>query len=111
MPAHPTITDIRSWHGLVNKLALLMAIAPVIEPFRELLKKPLSKKVCWDEQLQWKFDQAKSKFASWPRMAWSVMTNVGQRQPSQTGAWRVLYWIRHYATVFFLCVSRHALLL
>lgn len=59
MPSQPTITDIRSWHGLVNQLAPFMATAPAMEPFRELLKKPVSKKIYWDLQLQRCFELAK----------------------------------------------------
>ena len=40
MPAKPTITDIRSWFGFVNQLTPFLATAPVMAPFRELLKKP-----------------------------------------------------------------------
>ena len=59
MPAEPTITDIRSWHGLVNQLAPFMATAPVMAPFRDLLKKSAKKKVYWDSVLQQKFEEAK----------------------------------------------------
>ena len=58
MPPHPSIKDIRSWFGLVNQLAPFLATAPLMEPFRELLKKPVGKKVYWDEQLQLRFCQA-----------------------------------------------------
>ncbi|KAK3888979.1 hypothetical protein Pcinc_006984 [Petrolisthes cinctipes] len=59
MPAEPSLTDIRSWHGFVNQLAPFLATAPIMEPFRELLKKPQGKKVYWDENLKEKFRQAK----------------------------------------------------
>ena len=59
MPSEPTITDIRSWHGLVNQLAPFMATAPVMAPFRDLLKKPVKKKVYWDSVLQQKFEETK----------------------------------------------------
>ena len=55
MPEAPTLTDIRSWHGFVNQLATAL----VMEPFRELLRKPQGKKVYWDTQLQQKFLEAK----------------------------------------------------
>ena len=60
MPLEPSITDIRSWHGLVNQLAPFMATAPIMAPFRDLLKKQTKKKVYWDEQLQKHFESAKS---------------------------------------------------
>ena len=59
MPPEPTITDIRSWHGLVNQLAPFLATAPVMAPFRDL-KKPTKKKVYWDGVLQKKFEEAKT---------------------------------------------------
>ena len=45
MPQSPTITDIRSWYGFVNQLAPFLATAPIMEPFRDLLKKPVGKRV------------------------------------------------------------------
>ena len=59
MPPEPSITDIRAWYGLVNQLAPFLATAPVMAPFRDLLKKPVKKKVYWDEQLQREFEKAK----------------------------------------------------
>ena len=59
MPEKPTITDIRRWFGFVNQLAPFLATAPIMAPFRELLKKPVSKNVYWDGQLEAKFAQAK----------------------------------------------------
>lgn len=58
MPDSPTITDIRSWHGFINQLASFLATAPVMEPFRELLKKPAGKLVYWDYLLRTEFRQA-----------------------------------------------------
>ena len=59
MPAKPSITDIRSWFGLVNQLAPFLATAPVMQPFRDLLKKPATKSVYWDSQLEAQFRQSK----------------------------------------------------
>lgn len=59
MPPQPSLTDIRSWYGFVNQLAPFLATAPIMEPFRELLRKPQGKKVYWDDNLQNKFAQAK----------------------------------------------------
>ena len=59
MPQKPTITDIRSWFGFVNQLAPFLAAAPIMEPFRDLLKKKQqSRHVYWDENLQRKFECA-----------------------------------------------------
>ncbi|MPC71191.1 hypothetical protein E2C01_065463 [Portunus trituberculatus] len=48
----------RSWCGFVNQLAPFLATAPILNVFRELLKKPCGKSVYWDEQLQEKFHHA-----------------------------------------------------
>ena len=58
MPEQPSITDVRSWYGFVNQLAPFLVTAPIMEPFRDLLKKPAGRKVYWDEQLQQKLEQA-----------------------------------------------------
>ena len=62
MPREPTITDIRSWFGLVNQLAPFIATASIMSPFRELLKSSnlKGKKVHWDAQLQEAFDKTKT---------------------------------------------------
>uniref|UniRef100_A0A0P4VNI8 Reverse transcriptase n=1 Tax=Scylla olivacea TaxID=85551 RepID=A0A0P4VNI8_SCYOL len=59
MPASPSLTDIRSWFGLVNQVAPFLAVAPIMEPFRELLKKPAGKTVYWDNTLDAIFTSAK----------------------------------------------------
>ena len=58
MPAKPTISDIRSWYGFVNQLAPFIATAPIMAPFRDLLKKQAGKHVYWDDQLKEKFQLA-----------------------------------------------------
>ncbi|XP_064091675.1 uncharacterized protein LOC135205255 [Macrobrachium nipponense] len=58
MPDNPSVTDIRSWFGFVNQLAPFLATAPLMEPFRDLLKKSASKNVYWDNNLQERFHQA-----------------------------------------------------
>ena len=58
MPDKPSISDIRSWYGFVNQLAPFLATAPIMNDFRELLKKPRGKSVYWDEQLRGKFCRA-----------------------------------------------------
>ena len=57
MSEQPSITDIRSWYGLVNYLAPFLATASVMEPFRELLKKPATKRIYWNDQLSHRFLQ------------------------------------------------------
>ncbi|XP_076042081.1 uncharacterized protein LOC143025983 [Oratosquilla oratoria] len=64
MPAEPSLTDVRSWHGFVNQMAPFLATAPIMEPFRELLRKPQGRKVYWDGNLQEKFQQAKEVICS-----------------------------------------------
>ena len=60
MTTEPSITDIISWFGFVNQIAPFLATAPVMAPFKDLLKKPAAKKVYWDEQLQEKLQVAKA---------------------------------------------------
>lgn len=38
MPDSPTLTNIRSWNGLVNQLALFMTTTPVMQPLEEAKK-------------------------------------------------------------------------
>ena len=41
MPPPPSLTDIRSWFGLVNQVALFLSATHLIEPFQKLFKKAL----------------------------------------------------------------------
>ena len=59
MPDKPSITDIRSFVGLINQMAPFMATAAIMEPLRDLLKNPQSKKVYWDEQLKRRLEEIK----------------------------------------------------
>ena len=54
MPDNPSVADIRSWFSLVNQVAPFLATAPVMAPFRDLLKpsNATGKKVYWDSELQ-----------------------------------------------------------
>ncbi|XP_068231981.1 uncharacterized protein [Palaemon carinicauda] len=55
MPRQPSITDVRAWYRFVNQLAPFLATAPIMIPFRELLKKRTGKLVYWNEALRTKF--------------------------------------------------------
>ena len=57
-PRPQNITDIRSWFGLVNQAAYCFSKCPVMEPFRNLMKKGSQFK--WDEDLEKSFTEAKS---------------------------------------------------
>ena len=55
-----TITDIRSWIGLVNQVSPFFAARPKLRPFRELLKAPaVGRKVYWDDNLEALFQESK----------------------------------------------------
>ncbi|MEL6802565.1 MAG: reverse transcriptase family protein, partial [Bacteroidota bacterium] len=56
-PTPSTLTDIRSWFGLVNQMAYAFAQTKVMEPFRRLLKS--NAKFHWDDQLEQVFQQSK----------------------------------------------------
>ena len=64
MPEQPTISDIRSWFGLVNQMAPFLAVSPLMQPFRDLLKPTATKKVYWDEHLQGLFNQVRDTICS-----------------------------------------------
>ena len=54
MPEQPSLADIRAWFSIVNQLAPFLVSAPLMSPFRDLLKPShgtKGKKVHWDEQL------------------------------------------------------------
>lgn len=61
MPEELNITDICAWFGVVNQLAPFLSTAPIMEPFRDLLKTSDSrgKKVYWDTELKNAFENSK----------------------------------------------------
>ena len=63
MPENPTLSDIRSWYGLVNQIAPFVATSSLMTPFRELMKptRAIGKQVFWDEELQCIFNETKVK--------------------------------------------------
>ena len=63
MLSNPTITDIGSFVGLVNQMATFMATAPIMEPFRALLKNPQTKHVYWDDQLKKRCEEVESQIS------------------------------------------------
>ena len=67
MPDQPSITDIRSWFGLVNQLSLFVALTPLMEPFCELLKPSLQHKgktVFCNEEKQINFEQTNEEICT-----------------------------------------------
>ena len=56
-PTPKDITGARSWYGLVNQVAWCYAVCPIMQPFRELLKK--NSKFTWSVTLQNLFDSSK----------------------------------------------------
>ena len=56
-----SITDIRSWFGMVNQLALFLATTAMMAPFRDLLKSSNLKgrHVYWDDELKKTFEDTK----------------------------------------------------
>ena len=56
-PTPQSITDVRSWFGLVNQVSYAFSMAETMLPFRELLKP--SNTFHWDETLQQAFDRSK----------------------------------------------------
>ena len=60
-PTPTSITDLRSYFALVNQVAPYYAVQPVLQPFRELLRKNV--KFYWDEVLQSLFEQSREVIA------------------------------------------------
>ena len=58
-PVPSSLTDIRSWFGLVEQVSYAFSKSKVMAPFRELLQK--SKPFYWDDQLTTLFKQARVK--------------------------------------------------
>ena len=58
-PTPKSITDIRSWFGLVNQAAYSFCKTEAMAPFRNLLKK--NSKFTWNEDLETSFKKAKNK--------------------------------------------------
>ena len=56
-PTPQSLTDIRSWFGLVNQVSYAFSMTDTMLPFRELLKP--SNSFHWDEKLQQAFEQSK----------------------------------------------------
>ena len=56
-PTPKTITDIRSWFGLINQVSYAFSMADKMLPFRELLKP--NKKFIWDDKLDLLFNESK----------------------------------------------------
>ena len=49
-PVPRTLTDTRSWFGLVNQVAWVYSLGPVMLPFRDLVKR--DSHFVWDKSLE-----------------------------------------------------------
>ena len=56
-PVPKTITDARSWFGLINQVAWAYSLSPIMLPFRDLVKK--NSNFTWDETINEAFSQSK----------------------------------------------------
>ena len=56
-PTPKSLTDARSWFGLVNQVAWAYSVSNVMQPFREMVKS--NSKFYWDEQLEEIFNKSK----------------------------------------------------
>ena len=57
-PTPRSITDVRSWFGLINQVSYAFSMAEKMLPFRQLLKQ--EKPFAWDKQLHQAFEDAKN---------------------------------------------------
>ncbi|ROT66062.1 hypothetical protein C7M84_015928 [Penaeus vannamei] len=87
-PAHFNRCPCMVWFGQPS--GTIPGSGPIMEPFRELLKKPVAKSVYWDEQLQAIFSSAKIPLDSWLLQGYATMTSHVQRPHSLTTVARVL---------------------
>ena len=62
-PVPTSITDVRSWFGLINQVSHYFAQAKVMAPFRDLLSGK-SAKFYWDDTLNQVFEQSKQQIIS-----------------------------------------------
>ena len=85
MRAKPTLTDIHSWHGLVNQLAFFLATTPVMEPFHEQLRKSQARKCTGMLTCRKSFSKPRILSASWPRRVLPSMTRTDPQLWWQTG--------------------------
>ena len=60
-PTPRSLTDIRSWFGLVNQAAYSFSKTTVMAPFRDLLRK--TSKFTWNEDMETAFKEAKQQIA------------------------------------------------
>jgi hypothetical protein len=58
-PTPKSVTDIRSWFGLINQVAYAFSQSAVMAPFRDLLSKKKHTKFYWDEELDRTFEKSK----------------------------------------------------
>lgn len=58
-PTPKSITDIRSWFGLINQVAYAFSQSTTMAPFRDLLSKKSRKKFYWDDELSRLFEKSK----------------------------------------------------
>ena len=58
-PTPSTITDIRSWFGLINQVTCYASMTDKMRPFRDLLKPKTP--FYWDQQLQQLFEESKQR--------------------------------------------------
>ena len=72
----PSLSDIKSWFGLINQLVPFVAIAPIMETFCQLLQstKAIGKKVYWDAELQRIFETAIWQYVICHLMVLLIMT-------------------------------------
>ena len=57
LPVPKSITDARSWFGLVNQIAWAYSLSPIMLPFRDLVKK--NSTFTWNKSLEDAFIQSK----------------------------------------------------
>jgi hypothetical protein len=87
-PTPKTITDIRSWLGLVNQVSYAFGMADKMLRFRELLKP--NKKFMWDDELDLLFNKSKDVIIREIDEGVRILTRANQHALQPTGQRQVL---------------------
>ena len=87
-PTPKSVTDIRSWFGLVNQLANYAQLRELMRPFKPFLspKTPF----VWNEELQMCFENSKASIIDAIKEGVSIFTSTKQPAFDQTGRIRAL---------------------
>ena len=82
-PSPASLTDVRSWFGLVNQVSYSFAIADQMDPFRKLLSSKVP--FAWSDELEVAFKASKEEIIRQCRQGIRNFTPGRQQRLQQTG--------------------------